>query len=62
MEFLYSLNRLNVAISRAQGLAVVVCSPELLKVRARSPQQMRLANALCLLVAQARPISFTPVP
>jgi predicted RecB family nuclease len=61
MEFLYSLNRLNVAVSRAQGLAIVVCSPELLKVRARSPQQMRLANALCLLVEQAQPIAFTPV-
>jgi len=53
MEFLYSLNRLNVAVSRAQGLAIVVCNPELLRVRARSPQQMRLANALCLLVEQA---------
>ena len=47
MDFLYSLNRLNVATSRARGLAVVVGSPELLKVRARTPAQIRLANALC---------------
>src|SRR5438132_13383125 len=30
MEFLYSLNRLNVAISRAQAMAVLICSPALL--------------------------------
>jgi predicted RecB family nuclease len=56
MEFLYSLNRLNVAVSRAQGLAVVICSPELLKVRARTPAQLRLANALCLLVETAQAV------
>jgi uncharacterized protein len=53
LEFLFSLNRLNVAISRARALAVVVCSPELLKVHCRTPEQMRLVNALCLLVEQA---------
>jgi predicted RecB family nuclease len=47
MGFLYSRNRLNVATSRARCLAIVVCSPELLGVRARTPVQMRLANALC---------------
>jgi len=47
MEFLYSLNRLNVATSRARGMAVIVGSPELLKVRARTPAQITLANALC---------------
>jgi len=57
MEFLYSLNRLNVAVSRAQALWILVCSPELLRVRPRSPEQMRLANALCLLVERALPIA-----
>ncbi len=47
MEFLYSLNRLNVATSRAQALVVLVASPELARVRCRTPRQMRLANALC---------------
>ena len=46
MEFLYSPNRLNVATSRAQCLAVVVASPDLLRVRCRTPRQMRLANGL----------------
>src|SRR4029077_13239967 len=47
MEFLYSLNRLNVATSRAQALVIVVGSPRLLEPECRSPRQMQLANALC---------------
>jgi uncharacterized protein len=53
MEFLFSLNRLNVAVSRAKSVAAVICSPELLRVRAHTPEQLRLANALCLLVETA---------
>jgi predicted RecB family nuclease len=53
MEFLYSLNRLNVATSRARCLAAVVASPDLVRVRARTPRQMRLANALCRFVELA---------
>jgi predicted RecB family nuclease len=53
MEFLYSGNRLNVAISRAQGVAILVCSPALLRVRCHTPAQMRLANALCRYVEMA---------
>ena len=47
MDFLYSRNRLNVATSRARCVAVVVASPDLFRVRARTPAQMRLANAFC---------------
>ena len=47
MSFLYSRNRLNVATSRARCVAVVVAAPALLRVRGRTPEQMRLANALC---------------
>jgi predicted RecB family nuclease len=47
LEFLLSRNRLNVAISRAQCLAYLVCSPRLLEVDCRTIDQMRLANALC---------------
>jgi len=50
IDFLYSLNRLNVAISRAQGMAILVCSPTLLDVKANTHDQMHLANALCRLV------------
>jgi predicted RecB family nuclease len=47
MEFLYSLNRLNVAVSRAQCVAVIVASPALFQVECRTPRQIQLANALC---------------
>jgi predicted RecB family nuclease len=53
MDFLYSRNRLNVATSRARCVAVVVANPALLRVRARTPEQMRLANALCQFVEMA---------
>ncbi len=47
LEFLFSRHRLNVAISRAQCLAYLVCSPGLLEVNCNTIEQMRLANALC---------------
>ena len=37
LEFLYSGNRLNVAVSRARGLAVVLANPELLNVACHTP-------------------------
>src|ERR671918_123036 len=43
MEFLYSLHRLNVATSRARCAAIVVASPELIRVKCRSPEQLRMA-------------------
>ena len=53
LDFLFSRNRLNVAVSRARCLAVLACSPELLHIRCRSADQMRLVNALCRLVEMA---------
>ena len=47
MEFLYSLNRLNVATSRARCVCVLVGSPDLFAPECRTPRQMRLANAFC---------------
>ena len=47
MEFLYDLHRLNVATSRARALAIIVASPDLIRVSCRTPPQMVLANALC---------------
>jgi predicted RecB family nuclease len=47
VEFLFSRNRLNVAVSRARCLAVLVCNPHLLDIHATSIEQMRLVNALC---------------
>jgi len=62
LEFLFSRNRLNVAVSRARCLGVLVCSPELLHVRCLSAEQMRLVNALCLLVEMAGEQAGTPAP
>jgi superfamily I DNA and/or RNA helicase len=50
MDFLYSLNRLNVATSRARALAIVVASPALLDVIPRTPTQLRMANGLAAFV------------
>ena len=54
MEFLYSKNRLNVAISRAQCLAVLVFNPKLSEVPCRTLEQMRLVNTFCHLEEYAR--------
>jgi uncharacterized protein len=53
IEFLFSRNRLNVAVSRARALAVLVCSPRLLETRCNNVEQMRLVNGLCAFVEQA---------
>jgi predicted RecB family nuclease len=47
MEFLYSLNRLNVATSRAKCLCILVASPPLFQAECRTPRQMHLLNAFC---------------
>ncbi len=47
LEFLFEKNRFNVALSRAQCLSVLVCSPDLLSVRCSSPEQMAMVNLLC---------------
>jgi uncharacterized protein len=47
IEFLYNKNRLNVAVSRAKCLAVVMASPKLLDVDCKTPEQMALVNTLC---------------
>jgi uncharacterized protein len=53
LAVLLSRNRLNVAISRAQCLAVLVCSPRLLEARCRTIEEIQLVNALCRLVEVA---------
>ena len=47
MEFLYDLNRFNVATSRALCACVVVGCPQLFSPECRTPRQMELANVLC---------------
>jgi uncharacterized protein len=58
-DFLFSKNRLNVAISRARCLAVLICTDELLDTRARDVAQMTLISALCAFVERAHVPSLT---
>jgi uncharacterized protein len=56
MEFLYSLNRFNVATSRARCLFILVASPRLFDIDCRTPHQMQLANAFCRFIEQTSAI------
>jgi len=47
MEFLYSKNRLNVALSRARCLALLVASPRLMTIKCQTIEQIKLVNTLC---------------
>ncbi len=52
-EFLFSRNRLNVAVSRARCLAFLVCTEELLNSRARTIDEMQLIGTLSAFVEYA---------
>ena len=52
-EFLFSRNRLNVAVSRARCLAYLVCTESLLNSRARTIEEMRLIGTLSAFVEYA---------
>lgn len=54
IEFLYSRNRLNVAVSRAKCLSVVLANPALMAIRCRTVEQMGLVNTLCWLAEVGR--------
>jgi superfamily I DNA and/or RNA helicase len=47
LEFLYSKNRLNVAISRARIFACILANPRLLEVECNTVEQLKLVNTLC---------------
>lgn len=46
VDFFYSKNRLNVAISRARTLALVIANPKLLELDAKSVEHLALVNTL----------------
>ena len=52
-DFLFSRNRLNVALSRARCLAYLICSDDLLASRARTVENMKLISTLCAFVEEA---------
>lgn len=49
LDFLFSKNRINVAVSRAKCLSVVLFSPKLLNLRCKSPAEMALVNTFAYL-------------
>ena len=57
MEFLYSLNRLNVATSRSKCVCIMVGSPDLFETECRTPRQAQLANAFCRFLELAHPVA-----
>ena len=54
MEFLYSLNRLNVATSRARCACILVASLRVFEPDCRTPREMRLASGFCRYVEMSR--------
>ena len=58
MEFLYSLNRLNVATSRAKCVSVLVSCPQVFEAECRTPRQIQLANAFCRYLEMAKHVSL----
>lgn len=53
VSFLFETNRFYVAVSRAQCLSILVCSPQLLEARCKTPQEMVLTNLLCEFIERA---------
>jgi len=62
IEFLFSKNRLNVAISRAQTLAIVVGNRSLAHTRCTTLGQMQLVNVFCRAVEHSAVGSGTSRP
>jgi uncharacterized protein len=52
INFLFDKHRLNVAISRAQCLAIVVANPNLSQITASSVEQLSLVNIFCHLLVE----------
>jgi uncharacterized protein len=55
LDFLFNINRLNVALSRARGLSIVIASPALLLAHCRKPEDIKRLNALCTVTRVAKP-------
>lgn len=55
LEFLFNKNRLNVAVSRAQVLAIIVANPALSHADCTSLNTMSLVNVFCRLVDEGQP-------
>jgi uncharacterized protein len=55
LDFLFNINRLNVALSRARGLSIVIASSALLLAHCRKPEDIHRLNALCTVARGSGP-------
>jgi uncharacterized protein len=55
IPFLFSRNRLNVALSRAETLAIVVANPALARTPCTTVEQVKLVNLFCRAVEEGAP-------
>ena len=62
IEFLLDKNRLNVAISRAQVLAIIVAGPKLAPTRCSRLEQIPLVNMFCRATQEGSAISYQTEP
>ena len=53
MDFLYSPNRFNVAVSRAKAIFIMVGNPVIFEPDCKSPEQIKLANPFCRFIEMA---------
>jgi uncharacterized protein len=60
IEFVFSKNRLNVAISRAQILTIIVASPKLARTKCASIEQIELVNLFCRVALRERRKTAAP--
>lgn len=58
MDFLYSPNRFNVAVSRARGIFIMVANQAIFEPDCKSPAQIKLANPFCRFVELAKQVSI----
>lgn len=56
MDFLYSPNRFNVAVSRARAMFIMVANPSIFEPECKNPAQIKLANPFCRFMEVAEKI------
>jgi uncharacterized protein len=59
MDFLYSPNRFNVAVSRARGIFIMVSNASIFEPDCKSPAQIKLANPYCRFIEIAEKVNLS---